>query len=299
MPALSSYDALMQLERREWKQTVGQSGMTPTAFAFLIPVFVVVVFCPFLCVFCIRKRQRAIPPVKPVKKPALRRAEARERLRQVTDVSDVTDASKAPQHEGTVEERDQAQVNAESSSILERECAICLSTLHAPSPPEPALIQSQPTIDEAALRPQTPSPTSTNPDPSAPEAILKLQACGHEFHSECLVSWFVLRKTTCPICRAPYISKEDMKLYEDEEAAIGAAEAAPVVEPPPTGARTDANGVPISNWRYFWRGENWHSGRARDARSIAGNSNGASGNPVGQPDAVEMARWTYFARTRR
>jgi len=37
---------MMELERREWKQTVGQSGMTPTAFAFLIPVFVLVVFCP-------------------------------------------------------------------------------------------------------------------------------------------------------------------------------------------------------------------------------------------------------------
>lgn len=46
MPALSGHDMMMELERREWKQTVGQSGMTPTAFAFLIPVFVVVVFCP-------------------------------------------------------------------------------------------------------------------------------------------------------------------------------------------------------------------------------------------------------------
>jgi hypothetical protein len=77
--------------------------------------------CCSLCVFCIRKRQRAIPPVKPVKKPALRRAEARERLKQLTDVSNVTDASKAPHYEGTVEEREQAQVTAESSSINERE----------------------------------------------------------------------------------------------------------------------------------------------------------------------------------
>jgi hypothetical protein len=46
MPALSSHDAFASLEKREWSQTVGQSGMTPTAFAFLIPVFVVVVFAP-------------------------------------------------------------------------------------------------------------------------------------------------------------------------------------------------------------------------------------------------------------
>jgi hypothetical protein len=48
MPAISNQDgwATMVLERREWSNTIGQSGMTPTAFAFLIPVFVVVVFCP-------------------------------------------------------------------------------------------------------------------------------------------------------------------------------------------------------------------------------------------------------------
>jgi hypothetical protein len=44
MPAISSQDVI--LARREWSNTVGQSGMTPTAFAFLIPVFVVVVFAP-------------------------------------------------------------------------------------------------------------------------------------------------------------------------------------------------------------------------------------------------------------
>jgi hypothetical protein len=44
MPTLSSHDGF--LDKREWSNTVGQSGMTPTAFAFLIPVFVVVVFAP-------------------------------------------------------------------------------------------------------------------------------------------------------------------------------------------------------------------------------------------------------------
>jgi hypothetical protein len=45
MPALSNQDGFL-LDKREWSNTVGQSGMTPTAFAFLVPVFVVVVFAP-------------------------------------------------------------------------------------------------------------------------------------------------------------------------------------------------------------------------------------------------------------
>jgi hypothetical protein len=43
MPAITTSHAL---QTREWQQTVGQSGMTPTAFAFLVPVFVIIVFCP-------------------------------------------------------------------------------------------------------------------------------------------------------------------------------------------------------------------------------------------------------------
>ena len=75
-----------------------------------------------LCVFCIRKRQRgAITPVKPVKKPALRRAEARERLKLVTDVSNVTDGVKVARLDGAIEEREEAQAIGESSSFSERE----------------------------------------------------------------------------------------------------------------------------------------------------------------------------------
>lgn len=34
------------LQARDWQNAMGASGMTPTAFAFLIPVFVIVVFAP-------------------------------------------------------------------------------------------------------------------------------------------------------------------------------------------------------------------------------------------------------------
>jgi hypothetical protein len=176
--------------------------------------------------------------------------------------------------------------------------AICLSTLHAPSPPEPALLTSQPTVDDAAL--PIPPPTT---DPTAPDTtILKLQICAHEFHSECLVSWFVLRKTTCPICRAAYISKEDMKAYEDEEAAVG-VEQMGVVEPGPPvmvgghvigavpAGRVDANGVPFSNWRYFWSGEGVWGGR-RQARVQSESGNLAQRVEEGGVGRVERpSRW--------
>jgi hypothetical protein len=126
--------------------------------------------------------------------------------------------------------------------------AICLSTLHAPAPPEPALLVSTDasTVDEAATNPITP-PTDQ------PDSILKLRTCSHTFHAECLVSWFVLRKTTCPICRTAYISKEDMQAYEEEEAAETAVvEAMTVVEP---NAAQATPAPPVTNWRYFWAGQ--------------------------------------------
>ncbi|KAH7392263.1 hypothetical protein DE146DRAFT_738102 [Phaeosphaeria sp. MPI-PUGE-AT-0046c] len=294
MPAvLSQYD-VMGLERREWRNTVGQSGMTPTAFAFLVPVFVVVFFAPFLCVFCVRRRQRNTPAVpltiRKVKKPALRRAEARERLTEFTEVADVSDIANdrdasTPKEKVTTTSTEETPIPittttsniepstpiADTASVSERECAICLSTLHAPSPPAPALIP-QPSLstplDEAATHPP---PTSS----SDPEPILKLHSCSHAFHAECLVSWFVLRKTTCPICRTQYISTEDMKAYEDAEAAemeqmsLADEEAGRVL------AAQEQQTSNVSNWRYFWAGQ---SVMGREAGGEGnGNGNGARG----------------------
>lgn len=39
-------DGPLLLSGREWRDTVGGSGMTPTAFSFLIPVFVVAIAAP-------------------------------------------------------------------------------------------------------------------------------------------------------------------------------------------------------------------------------------------------------------
>jgi hypothetical protein len=154
--------------------------------------------------------------------------------------------------------------------------AICLSTLHAPSPPEPALLQpastSETTTDEAA----TPLPVSSEPEP-----ILALHTCSHAFHAECLVSWFVLRKTTCPICRTAYISNEDMQAYEAEEA--GEVEQMTVVDAPVAGSNnaTTSDQVGgasrVSNWRYFWAGE-----------SVRGRESGATATRQGDVFDVEM-----------
>jgi hypothetical protein len=60
-----------------------------------------------------------VRPVK-VKKPALRRAEARERLSQFAEVSDVVGEAKVPGN-GETEEREQVPVVPDTTSISERE----------------------------------------------------------------------------------------------------------------------------------------------------------------------------------
>ncbi|KAG9193288.1 hypothetical protein G6011_03323 [Alternaria panax] len=181
MPAVFSYGFVRTLEAREWKDTVGQSGMTPTAFSFLIPVFVVAIVAPF---------------------------------------------------------------------------AICLSTLHAPAPPEPAKLSPETPITDAAALPAS-LPQSDSVDPTATtattapesETILKLQVCGHEFHADCLVSWFVLRKTSCPICRSMYMSKEAMEQHDEEERiALGGEPTPAALE---AGSADQPQAQPVSNWRYF------------------------------------------------
>jgi len=256
MPAISDYGNGPLLVGREWRDTVGGSGMTPTAFSFLIPVFVVAVAAPFLCVFCIRRRRQATPvPARPppkIKKPALRRAEAREKLLEVTEVSS--------RISNDIEDEQGKKSNVETRSVLERECAICLSTLYAPAPPEPAKLSPDTPITDAAALPasipssdDTTTATTTTDIPDA-ETILKLSICGHEFHADCLVSWFVLRKTSCPICRSVYMSKEALDQHDEEEQlALNAGMPPAVLE---EGGAGQSQSPPVRNWHYFLRGRN-------------------------------------------
>ncbi|RYN82296.1 hypothetical protein AA0120_g9782 [Alternaria tenuissima] len=261
MPAVSSHGFVRTLEAREWRDTVGQSGMTPTAFSFLIPVFVVAIVAPFLCIFCIRKRRQAVPvPARPppkTKKPALRRAEAREKLNEVTEVVSLSGTTSRQSHDGAENDEGRLEV-VESRSVLERECAICLSTLHAPAPPEPAKLSPEtPITDDAALPASLPQSDSLDPSATTTttpenETILKLSVCGHEFHADCLVSWFVLRKTSCPICRSTYMSKEAMEQHDEEERIALGGDVTPAVLEAGTAHQSQA--VPVSNWRYFLHG---------------------------------------------
>jgi hypothetical protein len=87
------------------------------------------------------------------------------------------------------------------------------------------------------------------------EEILRLKVCAHEFHAECLVSWFVLRKTSCPICRAVYKADDDADA--DTEVLVDAEAQVPV---PVQQQQQEMSGPspPVaeqaSNWHYFWTG---------------------------------------------
>ncbi|KAL6174055.1 hypothetical protein ACJQWK_00204 [Exserohilum turcicum] len=262
-----------------------------------------------LCIFCIRRRRRtttplpARPPAK-VKKPALRRAEAREKLNEVTKVS--SRASSAAE--------DEATPRSESQSVLERECAICLSALYAPTPPEPAKLSPDepPTSAATATATETaaPQPQSTDLGPTitrtttAPESetILRLIVCNHEFHAECLVSWFVLRKTSCPICRSLYMSKEDMDQYDEEERiAMGGAplettaSGAQDVEAQTPQAPLPQQSPRLPTWRYLLYGRDAYQwARERRAREQA---EAQAREQIARQQGVEMVDRNGIAAT--
>ncbi|KAF1931798.1 RING/U-box [Didymella exigua CBS 183.55] len=240
MPVLireTGLEGLATLEARRWDHHDNRSIVSPTALAFLVPVLVVFFFAPFLCVFCIRRRRRDIPVrrKRPIKPPALERSAARERLQSVAEVSNVIGDQKA-----AYVARHDEQVGSDDESISDKECAICLSTLLAPSPPEPAKLSNEIGVDEAVITP---------PKTIEQEEIMRLNECGHEFHAECLISWVVLHKKSCPICRTIYYHDEPGNPTDVEaQAAAPAQEQMTVVE-------SVAPAQPsVSNWRYFWAG---------------------------------------------
>lgn len=235
------------LEARRWDPHANRSIISPTALAFLIPVLVVFFLMPLICVFCVRKRRRDQPTRRrcPVKLPALQRSEARERLASVAEVSGVTGSNKV-----LCVDQIEEKIHPDNLSILGKECAICLSTLYAPSPPEPAKLSHENGAVEEAV---TAHPKSI----CEQEEILRLKECGHEFHTECLISWVVLHKKSCPICRTVYYHEEPEKLMDMEaqvQSAIGqesrASELAVRIPPP-----VSSNEPPASNWHYFWNGQ--------------------------------------------
>ncbi|KAF2123409.1 hypothetical protein P153DRAFT_165389 [Dothidotthia symphoricarpi CBS 119687] len=180
-----------------------RSGMSPTAFSLLIPVLFLFFLGPPICVYFLRRRRQRLSRVGiPPRRAAVQRSDARAMLGSVTEV---VGAARV----GTLEEKS----SVECISVLERECAICLSTLHGPSPPEPAQLRLSNEVVTANTAMEVPPAKAVSIEE---EEILKLKVCGHEFHTECLVSWCALRKTSCPICRATYYTGEAEKTSNDE-----------------------------------------------------------------------------------
>lgn len=176
-----------------------------------------------------RRNSRTIRFVE-TKKPAEKREDARKRLESVTEVSNVAVSGLYAVKEGSEERKE----STDSVSILEQDwcvvskvikvliilidtSAICLSTLHTPSPPEPAKLAAG---DIEAARPSSVSGLSISE-----QDILRLKACGHEFHAQCLISWFIIRKYSCPICRAWYYGKNaELKLNEEHDSDISGSQ---------------------------------------------------------------------------
>ncbi|PVH95640.1 hypothetical protein DM02DRAFT_632708 [Periconia macrospinosa] len=129
----------------------------------------------------------------------------------------------------------------ETVSLGERECAICLSSLSTPtsplstpsipSPPAPAKLAALPlpSTDFSSNEPPKTSPTATaisspidkqkdvdDDEEQEEEPILRLKKCNHEFHDSCLLSWCVLGKVSCPVCRAVFFGPEPEEKGEGE-----------------------------------------------------------------------------------
>lgn len=224
------------LDVRRWDQHDNRSIITPTALAFLIPIIIVFFFAPFLCVFCIRKRRRDIPIGRRCisKVPALQRPEAKARLQPVVEVLQITGGENAE-----CAARYEAKLGSDGASALGEECAICLSTLHALAVPEPAKLSLENGIAGEATR----APAKLDVEE---EEVFKLRNCGHGFHSYCLISWAMLCKTSCPVCRTVFYCEEPEKAT-DPEARTSSIERSPVaVEQPAPSAPPS-----VTNWYYL------------------------------------------------
>ncbi|KAF2743895.1 hypothetical protein M011DRAFT_207452 [Sporormia fimetaria CBS 119925] len=191
--------------RDTYRGRVNRRKLTPQAVGFIVAIFGLLLVATISSIFMMRRR-RAMHTYrveltlqslrKPPPPPPERREEARKKLEAVTEVLSASGQDKA-----CADAEKSAKEFRSSMSLHEKECTICLSPLYVSSLPESAkVVKEQSTDAEAAF--------TLDATVSGPEEILRLKVCRHEFHAECLTSWFVVRKYSCPLCRAVY--------YEDE-----------------------------------------------------------------------------------
>ncbi|KAF2268855.1 hypothetical protein CC78DRAFT_575839 [Lojkania enalia] len=206
--ALDTMHHLNVAKRQRGEEQDSAKYMSPATIGFLVPLFVVFIFGPFLCIYFVRNRRTArIQHRLNSTPPALRRKEARKMLEGLAAVSII---SKDDKHKcmASVDERS----TANRVSVTDDDCAICLSTLHAPSHPEPAkVVETTGTAKVLERLPPSRTPSISEQSIAEKEGISKLEVCGHEFHAECLISWFLVRKYSCPICRAVYFAPAEEK----------------------------------------------------------------------------------------
>ncbi|KAF2730133.1 hypothetical protein EJ04DRAFT_580117 [Polyplosphaeria fusca] len=230
MSAVKNHE--VRLETRRDHGYSGRTHLSPATIGFLVPLFVLFLIGPFLCIFCARKRRsrrglRRFPNANPnpatkTKTPPMRRDEAIKILEEVTETAKEERGQKYA-CVGVVEEKS----DVDTESVLERECAICLSTLQAPARPEPAQIfnSSNPSPETVPCPSHHKAPSIYEETVMKSDEIMRLKVCNHEFHAECLISWCLVRRHTCPICRAvfhhPDITSQSRS--QDEQNVAGSA----------------------------------------------------------------------------
>ncbi|KAF2478310.1 uncharacterized protein BDR25DRAFT_365475 [Lindgomyces ingoldianus] len=136
----ASGEVLEEFHKRARSEYGSGSGgkLSSMTMSFLVPLFVFFLFTPCICIYLIRCRRnsRLVSQIR-LQSPAKQRQDARKKLDEVTEVATHTRNSKFACAGTTVERECVEEVSAFE------ECAICLSTVHAPSPPEPAKVAAE------------------------------------------------------------------------------------------------------------------------------------------------------------
>lgn len=135
--------------------------------------FFLMIVIPFICVHSRRRRSRALHA------PPTQRKEARKKLRNVV-------------------------VNGEGC-FGTVECAICIGPVYNGM----QISADTGLVDGNTQDSRDPPSDSYNRRIRSRDELLTLRACQHTFHAPCLVSWFLIERYDCPVCRRTYFQHEN------------------------------------------------------------------------------------------